>query len=133
MGRAFSMTLMRLSVCKHVQSGRLPSLMMQSYMEPCLTPHSQHGAPASSQGWFTCPRMSEMCVDSIKSGLSMGHTGPRAAPQARAGCGGSIGVVLRAREEHRASGSGPTSLSQSLSQSLRGSEKESLFSEVERL
>ena len=59
-----------------------------------MTPHSQHGAPASSQRRFSCPRMSEMCVDSIKSGLGMGHTGPRAAPQARAGCGGPIGVAL---------------------------------------
>ena len=34
--------------------------------------------------------------NSIKSGLGMGHSGGRATPQARAGCGGSIGVAPRA-------------------------------------
>ena len=34
--------------------------------------------------------------NSIKSGLGMGHSGGRATPQARAGCGGSIGVALEA-------------------------------------
>ena len=101
MDRALSMTLMRLSVCKHVQFSRLPSLMMQSYMEPCPTPHSQHGAPASSQGRFTCLRTSEMCVESIKSGLGMGHTSPRAAPQARA----ELYLAIWAANDHHSSSS----------------------------
>jgi len=67
------------------------------------------GATLSARRAGRSPMASPACArvrsasNSIKSGLGMGHSGGRATPQARAGCGGSIGVAPRAPHLARAS------------------------------
>ena len=85
------------AVCLQARSVRPLPITHDAFMHGAMSEAtlSARRAGRSPMASPACARV-RSASNSIKSGLGMGHSGGRATPQARAGCGGSIGVAPRA-------------------------------------
>ena len=85
------------AVCLQARSVRPLSITHDAVIHGAMSDAtlSARRAGRSPMASPACARV-RSASNSIKSGLGMGHSGGRATPQARAGCGGSIGVAPRA-------------------------------------
>ena len=87
------------AVCLQARSVRPLPITQDAFMHGAMSEAtlSARRAGRSPMASPACARV-RSASNSIKSGLGMGHSGGRATPQARAGCGGSIGVALEAAD-----------------------------------
>ena len=87
------------AVCLQARSVRPLPITQDAFMQGAMSDAtlSARRAGRSPMASPACARV-RSASNSIKSGLGMGHSGGRATPQARAGCGGSIGVALEAAD-----------------------------------